>query len=157
MQAVWIHWRYIKGMHAKDMVLLKWENSNKHIEPVFFIMKGRGGGWSRFKVTEAARTCGLIWISAPAGASMGARHWVMLTEELVCTFRYLNNGDNLNCHHQNITLYLHTRKTTFLLNSCQVLNKGEKQKWKLHLLSLCIVCSLRGIYTAWRMSQKEPH
>lgn len=52
----------------------------------------------------------------------------MLTEELVCTFRYLNNVDNLNRHHQNITLYLHTQKTTFLLNSCQVLNKGEKQK-----------------------------
>ena len=85
---------------------------------------------------------------------MGARHKLMLSEVLACIFSYPNNVGNLSHHHQNITLYLHALKATFLLNSCQVLNKREKQKWNQHLLSLPRVHSLRGIYTAWGMSRK---
>lgn len=151
MQRIWYYWSEKIQINILSLFSLSWRAEEE--DEVGLKLQRQLGHVGLC----AARTYGLIWTSAPAGASMGARHWVMLTEELVCTFRYLNNVDNLNRHHQNITLYLHTQKTTFLLNSCQVLNKGEKQKWKLHLLSLCIVCSLRGIYTAWRISQKEPH
>lgn len=85
---------------------------------------------------------------------MGAKRRMMLLEALACIFSYLNNVDNLSHHHQNITLYLHALKATFLLNSCQALNKREKQKPNQHLLSLHTVRSLRGIYTAWGMSPK---
>lgn len=141
------------------MVLLKREDSYKQLSLFSVSWKTEQNDGVVLKAEATSGTprtgCEFIWNSALAGALMGARHRVMLSEVLTCIFSFLNNVGNLNYQHQNKTLYLHALKAKFLLNLCQVLNKREKQKWNQHLLSLPIVCSPRVILHSMRNVPKN--
>lgn len=145
----------IKGIHAKDVVLLKGEGSCKKLS--LFCASWKAEGKDGVATQGTASTCGLVWASALAGALMEwGTEWCS-QKHFACIFSYLNNAGDLSHRHQNILLYLHALKAAFLLNSFQALNKREKQKWNQHLLPLPTAHSLRGIYTAWGMSPSQPH